>query len=139
MGAFQQEPDRRDGATKEPSKLAAPRRLIVCGGAVVVLLIALAVLATAFGPTQTQTAGTHLAAATSGEQPVLLIRFSAQVTQPQISTFLDTFHAEVVSGPRRGNFYDIRIAGYPSATEVAAIVRRMQDETELVDLVAVKE
>src|SRR3954451_25257807 len=115
MGAFQQDPDRRDGATKEPGKRAAPRRLIVGGGAVVVLLIALAILATTFGPRPTQTAGTRLAGPPSGEQPLLLIRFSAQATQPQINTFLDTFHAEVVSGPRRGNFYDIRIAGDPSA------------------------
>jgi hypothetical protein len=114
-----------------------PRRVIY-GAVIAVALLVSAVLATTLFPKH-DGSDFNLASATSGEPPVLLIRFSAQATEPQINSFLGAYHAEVVSGPRRGNFYDVRITGEPSQAEVAAIVRKMQDETELVDLVAEKE
>jgi hypothetical protein len=115
-----------------------PRRVIY-GSVIAVVLLVSAVLATTFFPKHEAAGDVSLASALSGEPPLLLIRFSAQATEPQIHSFLGTYHAEVVSGPRRGNFYDVRITGEPSPADVNAIVRKMQDETEIVDLVAEKE
>ena len=56
-----------------------------------------------------------------------------------ITKFLDAYKAEVVAGPKKGNFYHLRLANPPSQTETATIIRQMQNESKIVDFVAAKE
>jgi len=73
-----------------------------------------------------------LASYNSGEAPGIVVRFSPQATANEIT-------AEVVAGPKRGNFYHLRLSGPHSETEITAIVRKMQHESQVLDFVAAKE
>ena len=83
-------------------------------------------------------ASMDLASIDSGE-PRIVVRFAPQATSLDITKFLDAYKAEVVAGPKKGNFYQLRLSGPPSQTEMAAVVRQMQNESKIVDFVAAKE
>jgi len=80
-----------------------------------------------------------LASIGSVEGPRLVVRFAPQATSLDITKFLDVHKAEVVAGPRKGNFYHIRLISQPPTAEIPAIVRQMQNESKIVDFVAAKE
>src|SRR3989442_763156 len=54
-----------------------------------------------------------LASHSSGEPPRIVVRFSPKATASDITNFLDVYKAEVVAGPRRGNFYHLRLSTTP--------------------------
>jgi hypothetical protein len=58
----------------------------------------------------------------------------------EITKFLDAHNAVMVGGPRRGNFYSIRL-NVPdlSKADLAKLVQRMQAETKIVEFIATKE
>ena len=121
----------------------APRTVAYMAMAAVVGLLAQAVAVSTFfiqGQDQVQVGKDFgLASAATGETPLLVVRFSPQATSTDISKFLVNHKAEVVAGPRRGNFYDVRVVGLPSKAQIATVVKQMQHEPEIVDLVAEKE
>jgi anti-sigma-K factor RskA len=80
-----------------------------------------------------------LASATSTEPPLVVVRFAPQATSLDITKFLDAYKAEVVAGPKKGNFYHLRLTKLPSETEIAGVIRQMQSESKIVDFVAAKE
>jgi len=68
------------------------------------------------------------------------VRFAPQATVGEITKFLDAHKAVVVGGPKRGNFYSIRLdAPGLSKAELAKLVQRMQAESKIVEFIATKE
>jgi len=67
------------------------------------------------------------------------VRFSPQATSAEILTFLNAHSAEVVLGPIRNGFFDIRFTGEISKDEIVRKVQRMQSETKVVEFIATKQ
>ena len=84
-------------------------------------------------------AGGGIGLASISEGPAIMVRFAAQATAAEITSFLGTYKADLVAGPRPGNFYQIRVSGLKSADEIPAVVARMQAESRIVEFVAARE
>ena len=69
-----------------------------------------------------------------------LIGFTAQASAADVTKFLEAHKAAIVDGPKPGGLYRIRIAqaALPKS-DLAAIVKQMQDETKIVRFVAATE
>ena len=66
-----------------------------------------------------------------------LIGFTAQASAADVTKFLEAHRAAIVDGPKPGGLYRIRVAqaALPKS-DLAAIVKQMQDETKIVRFVA---
>ena len=84
-------------------------------------------------------AGGGIGLASISEGPAIMVRFAPQATAAEITSFLGTYKADLVAGPRPGNFYQIRVSGLKSADEIPAVVARMQAESRIVEFVAARE
>jgi len=87
----------------------------------------------------TVTAPQLAGAPTPANAPHAQIRFSPQATSAEILTFLNAHSAEVVLGPIRNGFFDIRFTGEISKDEIVRKVQRMQSETKVVEFIATKQ
>jgi hypothetical protein len=69
-----------------------------------------------------------------------LIGFTAQASAADVTKFLEVHKAAIVDGPKPGGLYRIRIAqaALPKS-DLAAIVKQMQDDTKIVRFVAATE
>jgi hypothetical protein len=69
-----------------------------------------------------------------------LIGFTAQASAADVTKFLETHKAAIVDGPKPGGLYRIRIAqaALPKS-DLAAIVKQMQDDSKIVRFVAATE
>jgi len=84
-----------------------------------------------------QTGGSYgVASKSSSEGPAIMVRFAPQATAAEITSFLRAYKADLVGGPRPGNFYQIRVSELKSAEEISAVVRRMEAESRIVEFVA---
>ena len=66
----------------------------------------------------------------------VLIGFTAQASAADVTKFLDAHKASIVDGPKPGGLYRIRVsaAALPKS-DLAAIVKQMQDESKIVRFV----
>jgi len=143
-GASRQTPRSFDLAGKVAAFLASltPKTLAYsAGAAVVALLVQGAVLTSVL--LKDQTGGDELGygLASSGspaESDRVVVRFSPQATSADINLFLRSHNAEVVSGPKDGNF-TLRVSPIDGAKDgVLGVVREMQGDNKVVDFVAAK-
>ena len=81
----------------------------------------------------------ELASKSSSEGPAIMVRFAAQATAAEITSFLGTYKADLVAGPRPGNFYQLSVSGLKSPDEISAVAARMQAESRIVEFVAARE
>ena len=81
----------------------------------------------------------ELASKSSSEGPAIMVRFAVQATAAEITSFLGTYKADLVAGPRPGNFYQLSVSGLKSPDEISAVVARMQAESRIVEFVAARE
>ncbi len=104
--------------------------------AAVVLLIQAAVIGTVM-VNQFGAPGPQLASHGITDGSLAMVRFAPQATSAEISAFLEANKASVVDGPKRG-LYNIRLAvtGMPKE-EIAKIIKRMQDQSKIVEFIAV--
>jgi hypothetical protein len=117
----------------------APRTLAyAAGAAAVVVLIQSAVMTSVLLKDQgVSNFGLASAPPMPGESSRIVVRFVPQATSADITRFLSSHKAEVVGGPKDGN-YTVRLAVTPKDA-VHSIVRQMQSDTKIVDFVATKE
>jgi hypothetical protein len=117
----------------------APRTLAyAAGAAAVVVLIQSAVMTSVLLKDQgVSNFGLASAPPMPGESSRIVVRFVPQATSADITRFLSSHKAEVVGGPKDGN-YTVRLAVTPKDA-VHSIVRQMQNDTKIVDFVATKE
>ena len=120
----------------------APRTLAygAAAAAVILLLQSAVMIEVAFNKGQPDV-GTapKLANAETHSNAHAQIRFSPQATSSEILTFLNAHSAEVVLGPIRNGFFDIRFTGEISKEEIVRKVQRMQSETRVVEFIATKQ
>ena len=117
----------------------APRTLAYAAAAGALAIVVQAAVLTEWA-VKDQTSGSYgLASKSSSEGPAIMVRFAPQATAAEITSFLGTYKADLVAGPRPGNFYQIRISGLKSADEISAVVRRMQAESRIVEFAAARE
>jgi len=118
----------------------APRTLAyAAGAAAVVVLIQSAVMTSVL--LKDQGGGNFGLASypTAGESSRIVVRFVPQATSADITKFLSSHKAEVVGGPKDGNYtVKLAVTGAPKDA-VLNIVRQMQSDTNIVDFVATKE
>ena len=69
-----------------------------------------------------------------------MIGFAPQASAADVTKFLEAHKAAIVDGPKPGGLYRIRIAqaALPKS-DLAAIVKQMQDESKIVRFVAATE
>ena len=118
----------------------APKTLAYAAAAGALAIVVQAAVLTDFAVKGNQTGSSFgLASKSSSEGPTIMVRFAPQATATEITAFLGTYKAEVVGGPRSGNFYQIRVAGLKSPEEIATVVGKMQSDSKTVDFVAARD
>ena len=117
----------------------APRTLAYAAAAATVAIVVQGVVLTTIVVKDHSGGEYGLASHSSGEPPRIVVRFSPKATASDITNFLDVYKAEVVAGPRRGNFYHLRLSTTPPQAQMQTIIRRMQNESKIVEFVAAKE
>jgi anti-sigma factor RsiW len=69
---------------------------------------------------------------------VILVRFSPDATAANISTFLRSFNAVIVDGPKPGATYRVQIAKQPAEGEqIEAILQKMRARSDIINFVSV--
>jgi anti-sigma-K factor RskA len=118
----------------------APRTLAWSASAAAIAIVAQAAVLTTIVMKDQTGLGPELASYRSVDDTLADVRFVPQATVGEITKFLDAHNAVVVGGPKRGNFYSIRlgVAGL-SKPELAKLVQRMQAESKIVEFIATKE
>lgn len=118
----------------------APRTLAYAAAAGALAIVVQAAVLTDFAVTSNRTGSSFgLASKSSSDGPAIMVRFTPQATASEITAFLGAYKAEVVGGPRSGNFYQIRVAGLNSPAEISSVVEKMQNESKIVAFVAARE
>jgi hypothetical protein len=117
----------------------APRTLAYAAAAGALAIVVQGAVLTEWAVKDQTGGGFGLASKSSSEGPAIMIRFAPQATAAEITSFLGTYKADLVAGPRPGNFYQIRVSGLKSADEIPAVVARMQAESKIVEFVAARE
>ena len=117
----------------------APRTLAYAAAAGALAIVVQGAVLTEWA-VKDQTGGSFgLASKSSSEGPAIMVRFAAQATAAEITSFLGAYKADLVAGPKPGNFYMIRVSGLKSPDEIPAVVARMQAESKIVEFVAARE
>jgi hypothetical protein len=118
----------------------APRTLAWSAAAATIAILAQAAVLTTVVVKDQAGQNHQLASYRSGDDTLADVRFAPQATVGEITKFLDAHNAVMVGGPRRGNFYSIRL-NVPdlSKADLAKLVKRMQAETKIVEFIATKE
>ena len=81
-----------------------------------------------------------LASADNAGAQLAVIRFMPQARADEITRFLSVHNAVVVSGPKRGDIYEIQLApAQMPKDELDKVVKGMKAETRIVDFLATKE
>ena len=118
----------------------APRTIAyAAAAATIAFFLQSAILTAALMKDRSDTPATQLASANTPSNAHAKIRFAPHATAAEITSFLVTYKADLVAGPRPGNFYQIRVSGLKSADEIPAVVARMQAESRIVEFVAGRE
>jgi hypothetical protein len=118
----------------------APKTLAYAAAAGALAIVVQAAVLTDFAVKGTQTGSSFgLASKSSSDGPAIMVRFAPQATATEITSFLGAYKAEVVGGPRSGNFYQIRVTGLNSPAEMSSVVEKMQKESNIVAFVAARE
>ena len=118
----------------------APRTLAWSASAAAIAIVAQAAVLTTVVIKEQAGPGQELASYRSIDDTLADVRFAPQATVSEITKFLDAHKAVVVGGPKRGNFYSIRLdAPGLSKAELAKLVQRMQAESKIVEFIAMKE
>jgi hypothetical protein len=118
----------------------APRTLAWSAAAATIAIVAQAAVLTTVVMKDQSSMGHELASYRSGDDALADVRFAPQATVGEITKFLDAHNAVVVGGPKRGNFYSIRLGGTGlSKVELAKLVQRMQADSKVVEFIATKE
>jgi len=118
----------------------APRTLAWSATAAAVAIVVQAAVLTTVVVKDQSVLGPELASYQNGDNALADVRFVPQATVGDITKFLDAHNAVVVEGPKRGNFYSIRLrTNGLSKTELAKVVQRMQGESKVVEFIATKE
>jgi hypothetical protein len=119
----------------------APRTLAWSASAAAIAIVAQAAVLTTVVIKEQAGPGQELASYRGiGDDTLADVRFAPQATVGEITKFLDAHNAVMVGGPKRGNFYSIRLdAPGLSKVELAKLVQRMQSESKIVEFIATKE
>jgi anti-sigma-K factor RskA len=120
----------------------APRTLAWSASAAAVAIVAQAAVLTTVVMKEQTGPGYEVASyrGAAGDDSLADVRFASHATVGEITKFLDAHNAVMVGGPKRGNFYRIRLdAPGLSKVEVAKLVQRMQAETKIVEFIATTE
>jgi hypothetical protein len=117
----------------------APRTLAYVAAAGALAIIVQSALLTEWAVKDQTANGFTLASQSSSEGPAIMVRFAPGATVSDITSFLVAYKAQLTARPEPGNFYKIRISGLKSADEIATIVDKIQSESKIVDLVAVRD
>jgi hypothetical protein len=115
----------------------APRTLAYAGAAAVLaIMVQAAVITGVVVKEQGGTARTQLASYGQTDGSLVSVRFAPQATAADITSFLNTYQAQVVEGPKQGR-YTVRlaVAGQPKS-EIVKVIRKMQDDSKVVDFIA---
>jgi len=115
----------------------APRTLAYSATAAAIVLLVQAAVIGSVMVDQFGSTGYQVANIPTTDGSFATVRFAPQATAVEISAFLEANKASLVDGPKRG-LYTIRLAvtGLPKE-EIAKIFKRMQDQSKIVELIAV--
>ena len=118
----------------------APRTLAWSASAAAVAIVAQAAVLTTVVIKDQAGPGYEVASYRGIDDTLADVRFAPQATVGEITKFLDAHKAVVVGGPKRGNFYSIRlgVTGL-SKVELSNLVQRMQADSKIVEFIATKE
>lgn len=68
-----------------------------------------------------------------------VVRFMPDATLAEVTRFLDINHAVLVSGPKKGGLYELRLSTSASTPEeFARAIQRMKGESRIVEFIATK-
>jgi hypothetical protein len=70
-------------------------------------------------------------------EAIVAVRFIAQATAEDITTFLKTYNGSIIDPPRPGGFYRVRIAGPTLSQEELKKVAARMAQDRVVEMIAV--
>jgi len=114
-----------------------PRTVAWAVSAAAVVLVAQAiVLATVV--VRDQTGQNHELASFENGSPHAVVRFAPNASLADVTRFLDINQAVLVSGPKKGGLYEIRLTTSMPQDEFARVIQRMKNESRIVEFIATK-
>jgi hypothetical protein len=117
----------------------SPRTLAWSASAAVVAIMLQAAVLTTVAVHSTSSPSDAPTLASAGGPQLAIVRFTAQATLADVTRFLDINQATVVAGPKRGGFYEIRLAGSPMPEDqFAQAVQRLRDQSRIVEFIAIR-
>ncbi len=121
----------------------APRTLAWTAAAAALAIVVQAAVITSVVVKERSAGGNYQTASTrpaSNDGPFAMVRFAPQASSSDITNFLGAHKATLVDGPKAGGLYRIRIVGAGmSKEELGKVVKQMQEESKIVNFIAVAE
>jgi hypothetical protein len=126
------------GRVAEWASSFSPRTLAYAGSAAVIALVVQTVVLSTLMVRDHRGQNHELASYDNGSR-YAFVRFSPQATFADVTRFLDVNRAVLVSGPKKGGLYEIRMSATSlPQEEFDRAITRMKSETRIVDFVAPK-
>ena len=114
-----------------PSNFGSQSPHIVAWSMVAVAIVVLAVMTVLV-----ENRGRYQTASTPTNAAVVAVRFVAQATAADITTFLETYKGTILDVPRPGGFYRIRVAGPTVSQEALKKVTARMEQDKIVEMIA---
>jgi hypothetical protein len=102
-------------------------------------MVALAIVVLANTTVFVANRGIYQTASAPTDGAVVAIRFTAQATAEDISTFLETYNCNIIDVPRPGGFHRVRIAGPTLSQEDLKKVAARMGKDRVVEMIAVQQ
>jgi hypothetical protein len=118
----------------------APRTLAYAGAAAALaLLVQGAVLTSVMVGNQPGQSGPQLSSAPPDGAARAMVRFSANATVADMTRLLEANQAVVVQGPNRNGMYEIAFNASMPEAQVGQTIQRMKAETQIVNMIAIRQ
>ena len=102
-------------------------------------MVALAIVALANTTVLVANRDIYETASAPPNEAIVAVRFIAQATAEDISTFLETYNGNIIDVPRPGGFYRVRIAGPTLSQEDLKKVAARMGKDRVVEMIAVQQ
>jgi hypothetical protein len=102
-------------------------------------MVALAIVVLADTIVSVANRGVYETASAPTNGAIVAVRFIAQATSEDITTFLETYNGNIIDVPRPGGFYRVRIAGPTLSQEELKKVAARMAQDRVVEMIAVSQ
>ena len=100
-------------------------------------MVAVAIIVMAVTTALVENRGIYQTASAPTNEAIVAVRFIAQATAEDITTFLETYNGNIIDVPRPGGFYRVRIAGPTLPQDELKKVAARMAQDRVVEMIAI--